>query len=93
MSTETLWVESAMLISQVQKRNADSAKGYYQIRAAQRHEGGDQPDKEILDKTYAVYKKLTEKKPYPTLRGIEFQIEDVARKQAKAKGTKPEDFI
>jgi hypothetical protein len=50
-------------------------------------------DTEILDETYSAYKKLTEKKPYPTLKGIEFQIEDVARKQAKAKGAKPEDFI
>jgi NitT/TauT family transport system substrate-binding protein len=50
-------------------------------------------DKEILDETYSAYKKLTEKKPYPTLKGIEFQIEDVAKKQLKAKGTKPEDFI
>ena len=50
-------------------------------------------DKEILDETYVAYKKLTEKKPYPTLKGIEFQIDDVAKKNAKAKGTKPEDFI
>jgi hypothetical protein len=47
-------------------------------------------DKEILDETYVAYKKLTEKKPYPTLKGIEFQIDDVAKKNPKAK---PEDFI
>jgi NitT/TauT family transport system substrate-binding protein len=50
-------------------------------------------DKEILDETYVAYKKLTEKKPYPTLKGIEFQIDDVAKKNPKAKGAKPEDFI
>ena len=50
-------------------------------------------DKEILDETYSAYKKLTEKKPYPTLKGIEFQIEDVARRNPKAKGAKPQDFI
>ncbi len=50
-------------------------------------------DAEILDETYRAYKKLTEKKPYPTLKGIEFQIEDVAKKNPKAKGMKPEDFI
>jgi NitT/TauT family transport system substrate-binding protein len=50
-------------------------------------------DKEVLDETYSSYRKLTEKKPYPTLKGIEFQIEDVARRNAKAKGAKPEDFI
>jgi len=48
-------------------------------------------DKEVLDETYTAYKKLTEKKPYPTLKGIDFQIEDVARRNAKAKGAKPED--
>lgn len=50
-------------------------------------------DQEILDETYTAYEKLTEKKPYPTLKGIEFQIEDVAKKHATAKGAKPGDFI
>jgi hypothetical protein len=50
-------------------------------------------DKEILDETYSAYNKLAEKKPYPTLKGIEFQIEDVAKKQPEAKGAKPEEFI
>ena len=50
-------------------------------------------DKEILDETYVAYKKLTEKKPYPTLKGIEFQIDDVAKKNPKAKGTKAEDYV
>jgi hypothetical protein len=50
-------------------------------------------DKEILDETHSAYKKLTEKKPYPTLKGIEFQIEDVAKMQPEAKGAKPEEFI
>jgi len=50
-------------------------------------------DGETLDATYLAYKKLTERKPYPTLKGIEFQIEDVAKRNPKAKGAKPEDFI
>lgn len=50
-------------------------------------------DPEILNETYAAYKKLTEKKPYPTLKGIEFQIEEIARTIPKAKGMKPEEFI
>ncbi len=50
-------------------------------------------DQEILDETYHAYQKLTEKKPYPTLKGIEFQIEGVAKRNPKAKGMKPEDFI
>jgi ABC-type nitrate/sulfonate/bicarbonate transport system substrate-binding protein len=50
-------------------------------------------EKETLDETYVAYKKLTEKKPYPTLKGIQFQIDDVAKRNPKAKGAKPEDFI
>lgn len=50
-------------------------------------------DKEILEETYAAYKKLTEKKPYPTLKGLEFKIADLAQRNAKAKGAKPESFV
>jgi NitT/TauT family transport system substrate-binding protein len=50
-------------------------------------------EKEILDETYVAYKKLTEKKPYPTLKGIQFQIDDVVKRNPKAKGAKPEDFV
>ncbi|HWH77138.1 MAG TPA: hypothetical protein VNT76_07190 [Candidatus Binatus sp.] len=53
----------------------------------------DHKDQEILDKTYTTYKKLTEKKPYPTLNGIEFQFNDVAQRNSKAKGAKPENFV
>ena len=49
-------------------------------------------DKEILDATYLAYKKLTEKKPYPAMKGIAFQIEDVAKRNPEAKGAKPEEF-
>ncbi len=50
-------------------------------------------DKEILNETYRAYMKLTERKPYPTLKGIEFQIQEAARTNPKAKGAKPEEFI
>ena len=50
-------------------------------------------DQKILDETYAADKKLTEKKPYPTLKGIEFQINDVAQRNPKAKGARPEGFV
>jgi ABC-type nitrate/sulfonate/bicarbonate transport system substrate-binding protein len=50
-------------------------------------------EKETLDETYVAYKKLTEKKPYPTLKGIQFQIDDIAKRNPKAKGAKPEDFV
>ena len=50
-------------------------------------------DREILYATYVAYKKLTEKKPYPTMKGIEFQIDDVAKRNPKAKGAKAEEFV
>ncbi|HEY7167804.1 MAG TPA: ABC transporter substrate-binding protein [Candidatus Binatia bacterium] len=50
-------------------------------------------DDEILDQTYRAYAKLTEKKPYPTLAGIQFQLDDVAKRNPKAKVMKPEDFV
>lgn len=50
-------------------------------------------DSEILDETYSAYKKLTEKKPYPTLKGLEFQIADLALRNAKAKGAKADTFV
>ena len=50
-------------------------------------------EKETLDETYVAYKKLTEKKPYPTVKGIQFQIDDVAKRNPKAKNAKPEDFF
>jgi hypothetical protein len=31
-------------------------------------------DKEVLDETYTAYKKLTEKKPYPTLKESIFRL-------------------
>ena len=50
-------------------------------------------DNEILDETYSAYKKLTEKKPYPTLPGLEFQIADLALRNAKAKGARADTFV
>jgi NitT/TauT family transport system substrate-binding protein len=50
-------------------------------------------DPAILGETYTAYKKLTEKKPYPTLKGIEFQLNDVAQRNPKAKGARPEGFV
>ena len=50
-------------------------------------------DNEILDETYSAYKKLTEKKPYPTMKGLEFQLADLALRNPKAKNAKPEAFV
>jgi len=50
-------------------------------------------DNEVLDETYSAYKKLTEKKPYPTLKGLEFQIADLALRNPKAKGARSETFV
>ena len=50
-------------------------------------------DNEILDETYSAYKKLTEKKPYPTLKGLDFQIADLAVRNPKAKNAKADAFV
>lgn len=50
-------------------------------------------DNEILDETYSAYKKLTEKKPYPTLKGLDFQIADLAQRNPKAKGAKSDALV
>lgn len=47
-------------------------------------------DKEILDAAYVAYKKLTEKKPHPTMKGI--GVSDRRRGQA-AKSARPEEFV
>ena len=50
-------------------------------------------DSEVLGETYSAYKKLTEKKPYPTMKGLEFQLADLALRNPKAKNAKPEAFV
>ena len=50
-------------------------------------------DAEALDATYAAFVKSVAKKPYPTLKGIQFLLDEVASKLPNAKSAKPEQFI
>jgi hypothetical protein len=49
-------------------------------------------DPEILDATYNAFVKTVAKKPYPTLKGIQFLLDEVAAKLPNAKTAKPEQF-
>jgi ABC-type nitrate/sulfonate/bicarbonate transport system substrate-binding protein len=50
-------------------------------------------DPEVLDATYSAFVKTVSKKPYPTLKGIQFLLEEVAAKLPNAKSAKPEQFV
>jgi NitT/TauT family transport system substrate-binding protein len=50
-------------------------------------------DPELIDATYAAFVKGVAKKPYPTLKGIQFLLDEVAAKLANAKAAKPEQFV
>ena len=50
-------------------------------------------DPEVLDATYSAFVKTVSKKPYPTLKGIQFLLDEVAAKLPNAKSAKPEQFV
>ena len=50
-------------------------------------------DPEVLDATYDAFVKVVSKKPYPTLKGIQFLLDEVAAKIPQAKTAKPEQFV
>ncbi len=50
-------------------------------------------DPEVLDATYAAFVKTVSKKPYPTLKGIQFLLDEVAGKLPNAKSARPEQFV
>jgi NitT/TauT family transport system substrate-binding protein len=50
-------------------------------------------DPEVLDATYNAFVKTVAKKPYPTLKGIQFLLDEVAAKLPNAKTAKPEQFV
>ena len=50
-------------------------------------------DPEVLDATYDWFVKRVSKKPYPTLRGIQYLLDEVASKLPNAKNAKPEQFV
>ena len=50
-------------------------------------------DPEVLDATYEWFVKRVSKKPYPTLKGIQYLLDEVASKLPNAKSAKPEQFV
>jgi ABC-type nitrate/sulfonate/bicarbonate transport system substrate-binding protein len=50
-------------------------------------------DPEVLENSYANYVKTIPKKPYPTLKGIQFMLDMLAPQMPQAKSAKPEQFV
>jgi NitT/TauT family transport system substrate-binding protein len=50
-------------------------------------------DQEVLDASYDAFVKTVSKKPYPTLKGIQFMLDEIAVKIPAAKTAKPEQFV
>lgn len=50
-------------------------------------------DREVLDDSYNGYIKNIPKKPYPTLKGIQYMLDLVAPQLPQAKNAKPEQFV
>jgi NitT/TauT family transport system substrate-binding protein len=50
-------------------------------------------DQDVLDATYDWFVKRVPKRPYPTLKGIQFLLDDIAPKLPQAKNAKPEQFV
>ncbi|HEX9144539.1 MAG TPA: ABC transporter substrate-binding protein [Candidatus Binatia bacterium] len=50
-------------------------------------------DQDVLDATYEWFVKRVAKRPYPTLKGIQFLLDDLAPKLPQAKNAKPEQFV
>ncbi|MBI2987619.1 MAG: ABC transporter substrate-binding protein [Deltaproteobacteria bacterium] len=50
-------------------------------------------DPDILDAAYTAFVKTVGKKPYPTLKGIQFLLDEVSGKLPQAKNAKPEQFV
>src|SRR5581483_69121 len=50
-------------------------------------------DSEVLEDSYNGYIKTIPKKPYPTLKGIQFMLDVLAPQMPQAKNAKPEQFV
>ena len=50
-------------------------------------------DPTVLEDSYQGYIKMIPKKPYPTLKGIQFMLDMLAEKMPQAKNAKPEQFV
>ena len=50
-------------------------------------------DQAVLEDSYQGYIKMIPKKPFPTLKGIQFMLDMLAEKMPQAKSAKPEQFV
>ena len=50
-------------------------------------------DQEVLDATYDWFVKRVAKKPYPTVKGLQFLLDELAPRMPQAKTAKPEQFV
>ncbi len=50
-------------------------------------------EKREMEETYEHYKKIYPSLPYPDLKGVEYVLNELARKDSRAKGFKPESFV
>jgi NitT/TauT family transport system substrate-binding protein len=50
-------------------------------------------DANVLDSSYQAYVKTTPKKPYPTMKGLQFLLDVNALQMPQAKNFKPEQFV
>ena len=48
---------------------------------------------DVLDATYDFFVKRVSKKPYPTLKGIQYLLDEIVPKMPQAKSAKPEQFV
>ncbi|MBI3014544.1 MAG: ABC transporter substrate-binding protein [Candidatus Tectomicrobia bacterium] len=51
------------------------------------------PDRDVLESGYKAFVRMVPNKPYPTLEGIQFLLDDIAKDHPKAKQAKPADFV
>lgn len=50
-------------------------------------------EQDVLDATYEWFAKRVAKRPYPTLKGIQYLLDEVASAMPQAKTAKPEQFV
>ena len=50
-------------------------------------------EKDLLEDAYAAYSPRVQKIPYPTLKGIQFILDEMAEKQPQARKAVPESFV
>jgi ABC-type nitrate/sulfonate/bicarbonate transport system substrate-binding protein len=50
-------------------------------------------DADVIDASYDAFVKTVSKRPYPTLKGIQFMLDELAVKIPQAKSAKPEQFV